>query len=158
MAKRYIAWRRLDGISGHEMGRILLAELYQCHVGGEMPAIAVAPMGKPYFVDSPWYFSISHSKGHAFCVLSEAPVGIDGEEMDRKIRPGMAEKLLSPGELAQWQAAEDKNRAMLTFWVLKEAAAKQTGQGIRIHPGFTDFSLSDSRVQEIDGCIVAIVE
>ena len=153
----YLAWQRLEGISGHEAGRALLARLYQTHVGGRLPEIAIAPMGKPYFVDSPWHFSISHSKRHAFCVLADRPVGVDAEEGDRILRPGMAEKLLSPVELAQWQASPDPDRTMLRFWVLKEAVAKQSGQGVRIHPNHTQFRLPDDRVQEIDGCLVAIV-
>ena len=157
MAAYYLAWQRLDGISGHEAGRALLSRLYSTHVGGQLPEIAIAPKGKPYFVDSPWHFSISHCKNHAFCVLAQEPVGIDAEELDRKLRPGMAEKLLSPGELAQWQASRDPQQALLTFWVLKEAVAKQSGEGIRIHPNHTNFTLPDRRVQHIDGCVVAII-
>ena len=70
----------------------------------------------------------------------------------------MAEKILSPGELSQYAKAEDKQRALLTFWVLKEAAGKCTGEGLRIWPNHTEFSLSDPRVQEIDGCLVAVIE
>ena len=73
----------LKGLSGHEGGRRLLKDLWQTHIGGELPQIAVTDRGKPYFVDSPWHLSISHTKKHAFCALSEAPVGIDGEEADR---------------------------------------------------------------------------
>ena len=54
----------LNGLSGHEAGRKLLQTLWQTHVSGEMPEIAVTDRGKPYFPDSPWHFSISHSKGH----------------------------------------------------------------------------------------------
>ena len=157
MPKLFFAWRRLDGRSGHELGRALLAELYEAHVGGALPAIAVAAKGKPYFEGSPWNFSISHSKRHAFCVLSDCPVGVDGEELDRRVDLKMAEKLLSPGEWAQFEAAEDPKKAFLSFWVLKEATAKHTGEGIRIHPNHTNFTLPDSRIREIDGCVVAVV-
>lgn len=157
MPKLYIAWRKLEGCSGHDMGRKLLAELYTQHVGGQLPKICTEPMGKPYFENDPWFFSISHTKYHAFCILSDRPVGIDAEEADRKIDLALAPKILSPGELAQWKAAEDPRKSLLTFWVLKEAEGKRTGQGIRIHPNGTDFVLPDSRVREIDGCLVAVV-
>lgn len=157
MPKLFLAWRRLDGVSGHEMGRALLAQLYEAHVGGPLPSVAIETKGKPYFEGSPWHFSISHSKCHAFCVLSDCPVGVDGEELDRRIDLKMAEKLLSAGELAQFEAAEDPKKALLSFWVLKEATAKHTGEGIRVHPNHTNFTLPDSRIQEIDGCVVAIV-
>ncbi len=153
----YMAWAALDGRSGHEVGRRLLAELYAAHVGGALPEILLGPMGKPYFAGSDWHFSISHTRGHAFCVLADGPVGLDAEEADRAINPAIAPKILSPGELARFRAAEDPRRALLTFWVLKEAQGKLSGQGLKWHPTHTDFTLPDSRVQEIAGCLVAVV-
>ena len=148
----------LSGRTGHEAGRVLLAQCYRELTGEALPSIAVTGRGKPYFPGNPWHFSISHTKGHAFCVLSENPVGIDAEELDRKINLSLAEKILSPGEKAQFDAASDKRRALLTFWVLKEAAAKCSGEGLRGYPNHTDFSLDDPRVTEIDGCLVAVIE
>ena len=146
----------LAGRTGHEAGRQLLAELFREVTGEELPPIAAADRGKPFFVDSPWHFSISHTKNHAFCVLSETPVGLDAEELTRQVSPKLAEKVLSAGEYAQWQQAADKNRALLTFWVLKEAAAKLTGEGLQGYPNGTDLSLDDPRVFETAGCVVAI--
>lgn len=150
-------WQRLDGRCGHAVGRQLLAALYQAHVGGELPEILVKKGGKPYFADEKWHFSISHSKDHAFCALCTCPVGLDGEELSRTVNPLLAEKALSPEERRQYDAAPDKNRALLTFWVLKEARGKLTGKGIGFHPNHTNFMLTDSRVQEIDGALVAII-
>ena len=155
--KLYIAGCELSGQTAHEAGRALLARLYESHVGGSMPAILVAPRGKPYFADSPWHFSITHTHRHAFCVLADRPVGVDAEEMDRQIDLGLAEKILSPGELARFSAAEDPRLALLTFWVLKEADAKRTGEGIRFHPRHTDFSADDPRVRHYHGCLLAII-
>lgn len=148
----------LNGRTGHEAGRELLARLYCSEIGGKMPEILTEPGGKPYFADGNVHFSITHTKGHAFCALSDRPVGIDAEELTRQVKPGLAEKILSPGELEQYRAAEDKNRALLTFWVLKEAEAKRTGRGIRGYPNQTKFSLDDPRVTELHGCLVAVVE
>ena len=145
----------LNGRTGHDAGRALLAQLYP---GDTLPTIAVAERGKPYFVDSPWHFSISHTSRHAFCVLSERPVGIDAEETDRDINLCLAEKILSPVEKAQFDAVEDKRSALLKFWVLKEAAAKLSGEGLKGYPNHTVFSLDDPRVREMDGCFVAVLE
>ena len=147
----------LNGRTGHEAGRELLKKLYSEHIGGEMPDILIADRGKPYFSTGAAYFSVSHTKGHVFCVLADREVGIDAEELDRAVNPALAEKILSPGELAQYEAAPDKNKALLTFWVLKEAAAKQSGEGLRGYPNHTDFSLDDPRVTEMDGCLVAVI-
>lgn len=144
--------------TGHEAGRALLARLYRQETGEPLPAIVTEPGGKPRFADSPWEFSISHTRHHVFCVLSGSPVGIDAEELQRRVDPRLAGRILSPSELAQYHAAGDKNKALLTFWVLKEAQAKCTGEGLSYPPKPTAFSLEDPRVQIIDGCLVAVIE
>ena len=153
-----IASCELHGRSGHEAGRALLAEVYRAETGKEMPPILVTERGKPYFGTGEWHFSISHTRHHAFCALSKQPIGIDAEELDRDIPLKLADKILSPGERIQFNAAPDKRRALLTFWVLKEAAAKLTGEGLRGYPNHTDFGLDDPRVTEMNGCLVAVME
>ena len=153
----YLDSRELNGRTGHEAGRELLGELYRRVTGEIMPPIAIEERGKPYFPDSPWHFSISHTKKHAFCALAHCPIGIDAEELTRKIELRLADKILSPGERAEFDAAEDKCKALLTFWVLKEAAAKLTGDGLGGYPNHTSFSLADPRVTERDGCLVAVL-
>lgn len=148
----------LDGLSGHEAGRELLARLYRQETGENLPPIRKTPRGKPYFEDSPWQFSISHTPKHAFCVLSKYNVAIDAEELDRNINLKLAEKILSPAEKQQFDTAPDKRKALLTFWVLKECAAKLSGDGLRGYPNHTNFSLEDPRVTELHGCLVAVME
>ena len=70
----------------------------------------------------------------------------------------LADKVLSPGERTQFDAAPDKHRAFLTFWVLKEASVKLSGEGLKGYPNHTNFSLDDPRVTEMDGCLVAVFE
>lgn len=149
--------QKLNGRTGHEVGRELLSQMYRAYTGKEMPEILVADRGKPYFAQGP-YFSISHTKKMVFCILHSRPIGIDAEPMDRDIDLRLADKILSPGEKAQFDAAEDKRIALLTFWVLKEAAAKCTGDGLRGYPNKTEFSLNDPRVKEINDHLVAIIE
>ena len=149
--------RELNGRSGHDVGRALLAEMYRRETGEDLPEIRITEWGKPYFPDSPWHFSISHTKKRVFCALSRNNIGIDAEELDRDIRLALADKVLSPGEKLQFETAEDKRRALLTFWVLKEAAVKLTGTGLRGYPNHTNFSLDDPRVQERNGCLVAVL-
>lgn len=148
----------LNGRTGHEAGRALLEALYKEATGQPLPPIVIGAWGKPYFADSSWYFSISHTKKHAFCALARENVAIDAEELDRRANLALAEKILSPMEKAQFDAAPDKAKALLTFWVLKEAAAKLSGRGLRGYPNDTAFSLDDPRVREMDGCLVAILK
>ena len=153
-----LASRKIENGAGHEAGRVLLAQLYRQYCGGEMPPILCTPRGKPYWQDSLLHFSISHTKHHVFCAISDRPIGIDAEEADRDISLKLADKILSPGERAQFDRAPDKRLALLTFWVLKEAQAKLTGEGIRFHPTHTDFSLDDPRVTVQNNCLLAMME
>ena len=143
---------------GHAAGRQLLARMYTARFGKPMPEILVADRGKPYFSDGSAHFSISHTKNHVFCVLSDRPVGIDAEETDRKIDLRLAEKILSPAEKLRYDRSENKPEALLRLWVLKEAAAKLSGDGLRGYPNQTDFSPDDPRIQIIDDCFVAVIE
>ncbi len=154
----YLEGRKIPKGKGHEEGRQLLEEMYRRYVGDPMPQILAQERGKPYFEDSPWHFSISHTPAHVFCALSQNPVGIDAEEMDRQIKLRLADKILSPMERQQFDAAPDKRLALLTFWVLKEAQAKCSGKGLTGYPNHTEFTLSDPRVREMDGCLVAVIE
>lgn len=151
-------WEPLNGRTGHEAGRELLAKLYRRETGEELPPILKTPRGKPFFESGGWYFSISHTPKHVFCALSRQNVAVDAEEPDRNINLKLAEKILSPGEKQQFDAAQDPRRALLTFWVLKECAAKLSGEGLRGYPNHTNFSLEDPRVTEIHGCLVAVME
>ncbi len=149
-----LLYEKLNGADGHEAGLALLEKL----CGSPLPEIRRTKLGKPYFVDSPLHFSISHTKNYVFAAVSEKPIGIDAEELDRDIKLSLAEKLLSPTEYAQFQKAEDQCLALLRFWVLKEAAGKCTGEGMQLWPNHTDFSLNDPRIQELSSCFVAVVE
>ena len=91
-------------------------------------------------------------------MLDRENIAIDAEELDRPVNPRLAERILSPREKEQFEAAADRTRALLTFWVLKEAAAKLSGEGLRGFPNHTNFSLDDPRVREIEGCLVAILQ
>jgi len=147
-------WQRLDGRSGHEVGRQLLCSL----CGGDLPQICYSEQGKPYFKDSDLHFSISHTKNHAFCCISNTNIGMDAEECDREIDLRLAEKFLSPTEKEYFAAAADKRECLLRLWVLKEAYGKLLGKGIGNYLAATDFSPDDPGIQIIDGCFVAILE
>ena len=143
---------------GHAVGRQLLEQLYRQQTGQPMPPIVTTALGKPVFAEGDLHFSITHTKNHVFCALSHRKIGIDAEELTRVINPRLAEKLLSPQEREQYTAATDKNRALLTFWVLKEAAGKQTGEGLQLWPNHTNFSLDDPRVSQCYDCLLAVIE
>ena len=149
----------LNGLDSRVAGKLLLAQMYEELTGEEMPPIEKAPRGKPYFPGSELHFSITHTKTTVFCAISDVPLGIDAEDLNRKVSPTLAQKILSPAEFAQYEAvpAEERNEALLRFWVLKEAEAKCSGLGLRGYPDHTDFDLNDPRVSKIGDCLVAVI-
>lgn len=152
----FLLSEELNGRSGHEVGRQLLARLYHQATGEDLPAIATTENGKPYFPDSCWHFSISHTEHYAFCALSRRNIGVDAEDKGRKVSPAMLEKFLSPTE--KTRLGDDPQDAFLRLWVQKEALAKLTGKGIGNWMKNTDFYPFDQRIQEINGCYVAVLE
>ena len=146
----------LDGRSGHEVGRELLARLYKQATGEDLPSITTTKNGKPYFPDSPWHFSISHTTHFAFCALSRHNIGLDAEEKGRAVAPAMVKRFTSDEE--KGRLGDDPQDAFLRLWVLKEALAKLTGKGIGNWMKDTDFDPFDTRIQEINGCYVAVLE
>ena len=154
---RYGACRLEPGQTGHDAGWTLLDALYREETGCPLPRVVRNHRGQPRFADSHLCFSIAHTDRHAFCVLAQKPVGIDAEELDRQVSLRLAQKILSPGEMEQFSRAEDKRRALLTFWVLKEAAAKRSGEGLTGFPNHTSFRLDDPNVYEWDGCLIAVL-
>ena len=145
-------------MDGHTAGRQLLENMYAKYVGGQLPEILVTERGKPYFAQGGWHFSISHTKRRVFCVLSRHNVAVDAEEVDRQPDLRLADKILSPRERQYYDRAQDKTAALLRFWVLKEAAAKLSGMGLKGYPKDTEFDPDDPRVTVRDNCYVAVME
>ena len=152
----FLLHEALDGRDGHQVGRALLAQAYRQATGEELPPIAVTPRGKPYFPDRKWHFSISHTKHFAFCALSRNNIGLDAEEKGRKVSTALMDKYTSDAE--KNRLGGDPQDAFLRLWVLKEAAAKLSGEGLRGYPNHTNFSPDDPRIFEMDGCFVAVLE
>ncbi len=150
----------LNGLDSHVAGQLLLAQMYEELTGEPLPPIERSPRGKPHFADGGLHFSITHTKQHVFCAISDIEVGIDAEELSRKVSPALAEKILSPYEYAQYEAVADaeKNEALLRFWVLKEAEVKCSGLGLRGYPNHTAFDLEDERITIIGDCLVAVIQ
>lgn len=69
--------------------------------------------GKPYTVDNPFFFSLSHSGNYAVCAISSEPIGVDIEqekEINEKIKQRFAKNIVE--------------------WTKKEAKGKLTGKGL----------------------------
>ena len=85
-------------------------------------------------------------------------MGIDAEEIGRRIDLRLAERWLSDPEKCRLEVARDREDALLRLWVLKESYAKLTGRGLGNYLKNTDLSPEDPKIQVIDGCYVAVLE
>lgn len=151
-------YNRLSDDNGHLAGRQLLAAMYQQLTGKELPEIRYGERGKPYFPNDEWFFSISHTKNHVFCAISKNEIGIDAEELNRKVNLSIAKKILSQQEFAEFDGETDKSQAILKFWVMKEAYLKYIGTGLTGFPNGTNFSISQTPLIFCDGCVIAVYE
>ena len=150
----------LNGLDSRVAGKLLLKQMYEELTGEEeMPEVGKMPRGKPYFLTGDLHFSITHTKTRVFCALSDKAVGIDAEDLNRKVSPSLAEKILSPNEYAIYEATpdEEKNEILLRLWVMKEAEVKCSGLGLRGYPNHTDYRPDDPRIFIQDGCVVAVI-
>ena len=126
-------WLRRRFTVSHAMVRLVLAE----RVGVEPAALRfeAGPHGKPALVGAgagAVDFNLSHSADRAVvAVCAAGAVGVD-VELVRELShvEQVADRILSPEELEQFNAAADPHRFVLERWTCKEAVVKQSGDGI----------------------------
>lgn len=94
--------------------------------------VAFEPGGKPYFQDSPIWFSLSHSKDVCAVSVADTPTGVDVEHERENYPAHLAERSLTAKE----KDGYDGNFTRL--WCRKESIAKLTGIGISGYPSGLD--------------------
>lgn len=104
--------------------------------------------GKPFLREYPdLYFSISHCKGFAVCVLSDNEVGIDAETVGRSCKASVWKRVLSDSEYGQIMNIADKAERdiqFLRYWTLKESYGKAIGRGLLYDYKAVIFSTEDT--------------
>jgi len=100
------------------------------------------PHGKPVMTGSALFHSVTHSGDLVAVAVARAPVGVDVEQLDGRVRPlggdgdaqGLARLVLADGERAALAAVCPSARAreFLAAWTRKEAVTKATGDGLRV--------------------------
>lgn len=120
-------------------GRGLLRELLSAYLN--QPAALLrfnqGPRGKPALVDQPaetgLHFNLSHSGDRVLYAIARQEVGVDLEDMDRRLDyAAVAERICTPREWAVFQALplEQAREVFFACWTRKEAVAKATGDGL----------------------------
>lgn len=120
-----------SGVTSRSQARELLALAAQ-EVWGltPLPEISRRAGGKPFFPErGNLHFNLSHSGGLALCALDGAPVGAD-IQIVKEWRPALPGRVCSQAELAWLEEQPDLWPAFTRLWTLKEARAKESGQGL----------------------------
>jgi len=117
----------------------LLALLLDRHFSLDARNIRYTDAGRPYLPGDPVHFSLSHTKTHALCAISDSPVGCD-IEMHRPISAHTIRRVLADCE----QAAD-----FFSYWTLKESYFKLTGD---LNRPFSTiyFHLTDGAASTVD--------
>jgi len=155
--KIYCASR--NGLDGSAAVYSLLRYAFCIEYGDrDLPRIDKTPNGKPYFRDRcDIHFSLSHSRTHVLCALSNEPVGADIES-PRQLNERVIRFFCSPEELIMFDP--------LDLWVLKESYIKLVGgtmamlKELRFSREGDTILAPDNAVKSglysIDGCRAAI--
>ncbi|MGI4936167.1 MAG: 4'-phosphopantetheinyl transferase family protein [Janthinobacterium lividum] len=109
-------------------------------------------LGKPDLPDHPgWFFSLSHSDGHAMLALARTPVGADLERLldPADLSAQLLQYILAPAESRQVALlpADRQPEAVTEHWVSKEAVMKACGLGLRLAPADVCFDRRLNTVQ-----------
>jgi 4'-phosphopantetheinyl transferase len=120
--------------------RTLLRRVLAKYAGEEGAAlrIRVEGSGKPRLEHPSWLrFNLAHSPAMwVFAVSRDRDVGIDVEELDRRVNvAAVARRLFHPDELAALDRLpeEQRRRAFFRVWAQREAVVKTLGEGMLEH-------------------------
>ncbi len=107
--------------------------------------ISYGSHGKPYLERGDLHFNLSHCDGIAVCAVSDSCVGVDAEGI-RTVSDRLIQRVLLPDEIKwvnSYGLPDEKNRAFLRLWTVKESVMKYLGAGLGLDPGKIDISLDD---------------
>lgn len=113
--------------------RLLSYALGQAGWGGDLAPV-FSRHGRPELSGGAPYISLAHSGNVAAAAVSDAPVGIDVEEVSERPVARLAGKCLCADELNRFAASDDPERCFYRHWTAKEACAKLLGTGLRGYP------------------------
>jgi 4'-phosphopantetheinyl transferase len=131
--------------------RALLRKVLAYYTGTPSASLEFArrEQGKPYLLNSPLYFNLSHSGNFAVLVVSATgEIGVDIETIRPRNFLAIAERYYHTDELKQLLATTEAEREQLFFklWTLKEAFFKATGGGISSGLDKVCFQITDKSI------------
>ena len=118
--------KKTESQNGLKLLKIAINDIY----GISLPEIEREAHGKPYFpTRSDIFFNISHSGDYAAAAVCTYPVGVDIQVM-RPAKDALIRKLCRGAELDYVMTSQDRSRAFIHLWALKESYIKAIGLGM----------------------------
>ncbi len=114
-------------------GVLLRLALEECGLGERAEEIKTGEHGKPYLEDAAFHFSLSHSGEYAVCAFSDAPIGVDLQQV-RETIPRQTSRILTDAERTYLDALPEGERNLVFYrlWARKESLLKWDGRGLRL--------------------------
>lgn len=136
-------------LAAHGLKRKFLAQMTGC-LPKELQ-FGTAKRGKP-FISGPsmaadWQFNLSHTGALVAIAVSRQPVGIDVEDLSRRVPDlDIAKRYFSLREYQHIASCTPSERAglFLRYWTLKEAFLKAEGWGLSERLDAVEFDLSEA--------------
>ena len=96
---------------------------------------------KPYFEQSPFHFSLSHTEKLSVAAICTAPVGIDIELLSSsRDTKKLVNRFFNEEEKALLQSSDDPTFTFYSIWTKKEALSKISGEGLTVLSAQNSFS------------------
>lgn len=121
-------------------GRLLLGYMLKKEFNLDNFSFHYGEKDKPYLANNDIFFNISHSGTLVICSTDRREIGCD-VQIIKDYNPKVAQRFFSEKEVSLIEKAEDKNKAFIKLWALKESILKKHGTGIS--GGLSSFDFSD---------------
>ena len=163
---------RKRSLAGDILVKKYLSKMYG--IPKEKIEIKKGKHGKPYVLNLPAHFNISHSGSYVVVAISDRPIGID-IEIIKDFSAILAKKLFNEDELKYISGTETSRKKFLMqksfyeIWTAKEAYLKYLGDGISGGVNSLSFKLEGSKLTpnkkdislvydySIPGAVIAVV-
>lgn len=140
-AKTFIYEYHTDREERHELVQAAVRE----YAGDEGVTVQYTAKGKPYVSDrDSLYLSVTTTGEVMIVIVSEHPIGIDGEYLPRMVAPQrktdyamLAERFFTEDEAEYVRNGDGQAIRFARIWTRKEAYVKYTGKGLSDFPNFS---------------------
>lgn len=120
-----------DRVLGVEAFLLLMKALREDYGILSCPDMVYGVHGKPSFARHPEiFFSLSHCRSGAMCVVSRGNVGCDIESANRKVSEAVMSRCFNRAEAEKVRSSSNPSLEFARIWTRKEAVGKFLGCGI----------------------------